>query len=349
MYIVEFGEYYQLIGKCVCLCVYADVDVCVRIGKIRNETGDYDSAIHYASEALSMEPFNFDARSVMLSATTSLATLLYDKGRMHFGGTTVLNDKRSNVSSENSDIEALKVCRDAIQCNPSYALSYYLIGNILERQSKYKEAIEAQRLAVKFSEINGVFQVCKGVEYAEAQMALAVALEAEQRSLEAVEHYTMAVQFLPGGSSRHIDAQLCLADALLVSIDDEDAPPFLELDSHNQSEAEGVDSFLSRAEIAYGFVNDNATVASELAHAAFGTSCVQLRRRNDLNKAIQSLRRAVSLEPGNARYWHALGCAVESLARRTNLGQEAKSLSDEYVKVSNISNYYTFPYRLLNN
>jgi superkiller protein 3 len=227
-----------------------------------------------------MEPLHSDATAVASAANGALAGKLCDEAERLLALKTDGNDEaEAGGGMEGNGEAAVTLFRAALDQDPTYARAYHLLGNVLEFQGRFAEAVEAQRLAVQHGE--GGSSGSRGGGYAEAHLALGVALEAQQRTAEAVEHYDRAVVLLPQGPSR-VDAQLCLADALAT---------------HGS---------LDRAEAAYRAVASVAKGNSlEAAHAAFGLGAVHRKKGVDLAAAVAALRAACGLEPDAARFWCA--------------------------------------------
>ena len=273
------------------------IDAIARIGAIRGAMGDHDGALDCANECLSIDPLHLDAQAVLLAANGALASKLCDEAERLLN---VEEDDDGTSAYEENGEAAVALFRAAVDQDTTYARAYHLMGNVLEYQGKFAEAVEAQRLAVQHGK-----NPQGGGGYAEAHLALGVALEAQQRTAEAVENYDRAVVLLPQNSPSRIDAQLCLADALTTH------------------------GALDRAEAAYSAVASVASGPMETAHASFGLGMVHRKKGVDLPAAVASLRAACGVEPDTARFWCALGGAAEALAKRAASGRVNRREVDE--------------------
>jgi tetratricopeptide (TPR) repeat protein len=96
------------------------------------------------------------------------------------GLSTPMDEDESTGGMEGNGEAAVALFRAAVDQDPTYARAYHLMGNVLEFTGSFAEAAEAQRLAVQHGD-TGV----PGGGFAEAHLALGVALEAQQRTAEA--------------------------------------------------------------------------------------------------------------------------------------------------------------------
>ena len=293
---------------------------------------DSDGAIQYAMEALKVDPLNLDARRISAMENASVAGRLCSDGEAALLETRLTtpeaNQKSASGTDPTDEEAALELFEAAIKQDETFARAYHLVGNILESWGCFEEAIDAQRLAIRFAcdDRNRIAEkrFCVGqVASAESHLALAVVLEAQRRQREAVNHYNEALHLLPYESALQTDAELCLADALTLStiVGRRHSVPM--------SIEESDEEILDRAEGVYTSVAGVSSITSERAHAAYGLGSVHRWRGINLGNAVALLRTATTLEPANARYWHALGCATESLAVRTASGRVSRSSFDE--------------------
>jgi tetratricopeptide (TPR) repeat protein len=299
---------------------------------VKGSLGDYDAAIRYASEASESEPTNTRAKMILSMANSAIADLLCDKGEamlLEVEPAKATATEHVEQTRNNREDIAREVFQAAIEQDPASARAHYLLGNVHEIKGDFSEAIEEQQLAVHYGERN----VFGG--YAEAHFALGVALEAQKRSYEAVEHYEQATRLLPLRGGLRIDVQLCLADALTTLAPTCNGSSVLDSNITIGAKNEDLGSKLTftaaldRAEVIYTTVVETASIALEQAHAAFGLGSVHRQRGVNLQAAVKAFQKATDLDSSNAQYWCNLGYAAESLARRVASGRISRASIDE--------------------
>jgi protein O-GlcNAc transferase len=274
------------------------------LGLVLTSLDEPDEAITLLRQALKLKPDYIDALNhlgLALKAKGELeeAAVCLKQAIEFAPAEAIAYNHLGTVYKDQGNFEEAGACyRQAIEIDPNYADAYRNLGLILTRQNELKEAIECLETALRLQP-----------EFPEALNNLGIICKRQQKWLEAVSYFQQAIHLRPNYALAHKN----LADIFILSsrIDEAIASYQKALNSGLKDQDAWVSlcyllSQQSRIEEGLFWCQRGLEQypKSAVLHSTQGTL---YNRISNIDKAVESLRVAVELDPENHENYYELG------------------------------------------